>query len=93
MGELYFVSSRWGLSLRLMTKDAEGQYQGIVATTEAAVSAIGPAIITELLAGAGAGGWLVLGVLVLVPVMPVGLLVRKALRTRIQAGTARADAR
>jgi MFS family permease len=82
VGELYFVSSRWGLSLRLMAADAEGQYQGVVATTESAVSAVGPAIITALLAGAGGGGWYILGAVILIPVIPVTHFTHRALRTR-----------
>ena len=81
VGELFFVSCRWGLSLRLTPRDAEGQYQGVVATTESAVRAVGPAVVTGLLAGAGAGGWLILAGIVLVPVLPVSALVRRALRT------------
>lgn len=81
-GELQFVAARWGLSLRLMARDAEGQYQGLVAITEAAVSAIGPAIVAVLLAGAGGYGWIALACLVVLPVLPLGMLVRTALRTR-----------
>lgn len=82
LGELYFVAARWGLSLRLMARDAEGQYQGLTATTEAAVAALGPAVVSVLLAGGGGLGWLALACLVLLPVLPVGALVRSALRTR-----------
>lgn len=82
VGELYFVAARWSLSLRLMATDAEGQYQGLAATTEAAVSAIGPAVITSLLVWGAATGWILIGVLVLGPVLPMTALVRAALRSR-----------
>ncbi|MEO7194557.1 MAG: MFS transporter [Pseudonocardiaceae bacterium] len=82
IGELYFVAARWGLSLRLMAKDAEGQYQGLTATTEAAITAVGPAIITVLLAGGGSAGWCALAALVILPITPIAWLVRTALRTR-----------
>lgn len=82
VGELYFVAARWSLSLRLMVTDAEGQYQGLAATTEAAVSAIGPAVITSLLVWGAATGWILIGVLVLAPVLPMTTLVRAALRSR-----------
>lgn len=83
VGELLFVAAGWGLCLRLMVKDAEAQYQTLVATVEAAIVAAGPAVMTALLAGAGAGGWLAMAALFVVPVMPVGLLVQRALRSRV----------
>lgn len=82
IGELYYMASRWGLSLRLMRKDAAGQYQGVVATTEAAVQAIGPAVVTLLVTGWHQIGWAVLAALFLAACVPTARLARTSLRTR-----------
>jgi hypothetical protein len=81
-GELHYVGARWGLSLNLMAKDAEGQYQGVAATTEAAVVALGPAAVTLLVTGLHGGGWLVLGLVVLVTAAPTKRLATLAMRDR-----------
>lgn len=80
-GELHYVASRWGLSLRLMRRDAEGEYQGLAASTEGAVATVGPAVITTLVTGALAGGWAVLAVVFLAAAAPTTSLCRRALRT------------
>jgi hypothetical protein len=82
-GELLCVASRWTLSLRLMNPASEGQYQGLAATTEAAISAAGPPIITGLLTAGAAAGWVVLAAIILLPVLPIARLVHTCLRTRI----------
>lgn len=74
--ELHYVAARWGLSLRLMVPGAEGQYQAVVATTEAAVMAVGPAVVALALALDGGLGWVALGLVVLVPLTPLKGLVR-----------------
>jgi hypothetical protein len=81
VGELYYVSSRWGLSLGLMARDAEGQYQGVAATTEAAATALGPAVVTTLITGLHAVGWMLLGALLVLAAAPAGPLARWALRS------------
>jgi MFS family permease len=78
VGELYYVSSRWGLSLGLMGRDAEGQYQGVAASTEAAAIALGPALVTTLVTGLASTGWMLLGALLLLAVAPTGPLSRRA---------------
>ncbi|MCT9934144.1 MFS transporter [Planotetraspora sp. A-T 1434] len=80
VGELYYVAARWGLSLKLMAKDAEGQYQSVTATTEGAVVALGPAIVTTLVTGAHTAGWVLLAVLFLTCSLPVAPLCRRLLR-------------
>ncbi|MBQ1098276.1 MFS transporter [Streptomyces sp. b94] len=81
-GELHYVASRWGLSLRLMRRDAEGEYQGVAASTEGAVATVGPAMITTLVTGALVGGWAVLAVIFVVAAAPTPTLCRRALRAR-----------
>ncbi|MFJ6722412.1 MFS transporter [Streptomyces sp. NPDC091259] len=89
VGELYYVSSRWGLSLGLMAKNAEGQYQGVTASTEAAAVAMGPALVTSLVTGLNQAGWLILAALFVLCAAPVRLLARRA--TRDPFRTAQAD--
>lgn len=88
VGELYYVSSRWGLSLGLMAKHAEGQYQGVTASTEAAVVAMGPALVTSLVTGLSHTGWLILAALFVLSAAPVGALSRRATRDNFRAATA-----
>jgi MFS transporter len=59
-GELLFVSASWGLSLPLMPAGAPGQYQGMFATGEATAISVAPVLMTTLVVGAGAPGWLAL---------------------------------
>jgi hypothetical protein len=80
VGELYYVSSRWGLSLGFMVKEAEGQYQGLTAGTEAGTTALGPALVTSLVSGLREAGWAVLALLFLLSAVPVGRLSRLAQR-------------
>ncbi|HET6858677.1 MAG TPA: MFS transporter [Streptomyces sp.] len=80
VGELYYVSSRWGLSLGLMAKNAEGQYQGVTASTEAAAVAMGPALVTSLVTGLSETGWIILAALFVLSAAPVGVLSRRAAR-------------
>ncbi|MCM6774401.1 MFS transporter [Nocardia sp. CDC159] len=79
VGEIYYVAARWGLSLGLMVGDAQGQYQGVTASTEAVAVAVGPALVTLLVAGLHGAGWLILGGLMLAAAVPTRALVRRAL--------------
>ena len=76
------MASRWELSLRLMDPLARGQYQGIAATAEAAVLAVGPALIAVLIGTFGAGGWLLLAPAFLLATVPVAWLSRRAVNRR-----------
>ncbi|NEY33606.1 MFS transporter [Streptomyces sp. PRKS01-65] len=80
VGELYYVAARWGLSVKLMAHGAQGQYQAVAATTEGAVVAIGPALVTTLVIGHDAAGWGVLALVFLTCSLPVAPLCRPALR-------------
>src|SRR3954447_1165298 len=81
-GELLFVAASWGLSIPLMPPGAPGQYQGMFATGEAAAQMAAPVLMTTLVAGWGAPGWLVLGALFLLATAPATRVTRWALRTR-----------
>lgn len=85
-GELYYVAARWGLSLTLMAEGAPGQYQAVAATTEGAVTALGPALVVTLITEAQAAGWMVLALLFLACALPVVPLSRSALRRRSAVG-------
>ena len=63
VGEMLYVAASWGLSFSFMPEDARGQYQGVFGTGESAAITAGPAVMTTLVAGSGASGWLVLGAL------------------------------
>ncbi|MFH9861029.1 MFS transporter [Streptomyces sp. NPDC017202] len=80
LGELYYVAARWGLSIKLMTHGAQGQYQAVAATTEGAVVAVGPALVVTLVSGAGGAGWGILALVLLTCSLPVASLCRPALR-------------
>jgi len=82
LGELYYVSSRWALSLGLMARDAEGQYQGVQASTEAIAVALGPAVVTTLVIGLAGTGWLILGAILALAVAPTRVLADWAMRNK-----------
>jgi MFS family permease len=84
IGELYYVASRWKLSLDLMARGGEGQYQGVAASTEAIAIALGPAAVTAAVSGLGVRGWLILGGAFIVAVLPVRLLVGRAMRDQFR---------
>ncbi|WP_138957585.1 MFS transporter [Streptomyces sp. YIM 121038] len=80
VGELYYVAARWGLSLSLMAPGAQGQYQAVAATTEGAVVAVGPALVTTLVTGADGAGWGALALVFLLCCLPVARLCGPAVR-------------
>ncbi|NEE29349.1 MFS transporter [Streptomyces sp. SID7982] len=80
LGELYYVAARWGLSIKLMSHGAQGQYQAVAATTEGAVVAVGPALVVTLVSGGGGVGWGMLALVFLASSLPVAPLCRRALR-------------
>jgi hypothetical protein len=79
-GELVFVAAEWGLSIPLMDPDAPGQYQGLFSAGEAVAQTISPALMTTLVVGWAPGGWLALGALFVLVVLPVPRVTRVALR-------------
>jgi hypothetical protein len=88
LGELYYVAARWGLSIKPMAHGAQSQYQAVAATTEGAVVAVGPALVTMLVTGAEGTGWAILALVFLTCSLPVAPLCRPAPR-RTAAGSVR----
>jgi len=81
-GELLFVAASWGLSVPLMPTDAPSEYQGAFATGEAVALMVAPLLMTTLVAGWGAPGWIVLAAIFLLPAVTAVPATRWALRTR-----------
>jgi MFS family permease len=78
-GELVFVAAEWGLSIPLMDPAAPGQYQGLFSAGEALAQTISPALMTTLVVGWAPGGWLALGALFVLIVLPTPSITRRAL--------------
>ena len=87
-GELLFVAASWRLSVDLMPADAPAQYQGVFATGQATAQMIAPAVMTTLVIGWSAAGWLVLASVFTIAVLPAMPATRWALRTRRTQATA-----
>ncbi|WP_405528538.1 MFS transporter [Streptomyces avidinii] len=66
VGELFFVSSGFGLSVNLTPNDAHGEYQGMFATGQATALTFAPGIMTVLLVDWGVAGWFALAAVYLV---------------------------
>jgi MFS family permease len=81
-GELVFVAAEWGLSIPLMDPDAPGQYQGLFSAGEALAQTVSPAIMTTLVVGWAPGGFLALGALFALVVLPAPRITRRALSQR-----------
>ncbi|HEU4676961.1 MAG TPA: MFS transporter [Motilibacteraceae bacterium] len=90
-GELLQAAGSWAIGFGLAPQEAQGQYQGLYSTGFAASNMLAPAVLTALVVGGGAPGWLVLGAvftaagLAMVPATrwalgtaPSGALVRSA---------------
>lgn len=63
VGELYFIASRWVLSIGLMDANEPGRYQGLAAAFQASVAAFGPAIVSLVVILPSLVGWVLLSVL------------------------------
>ena len=87
-GELLFVAASWRLSVDLMPADAPAQYQGVFATGQATAQMIAPAVMTTLVIGWSAAGWLILASVFTIAVLPAMPATRWALRTRRTQATA-----
>lgn len=87
-GELWFIASKWGLTLDLTPPGHTGQYQGAAATTEAAAQMISPALMTLLIGSWGQPGWFILAALFASSGLAAIPTTRWAIRTRPQAAPA-----
>jgi hypothetical protein len=81
-GELLFVAAAWRLSVDLMPAHAPGEYQGVFATGQATAQMLAPAVMTTLVVGWGAPGWIALGALFTLGTLPASAATRWAIRTR-----------
>ncbi|HSV65110.1 MAG TPA: MFS transporter [Mycobacteriales bacterium] len=61
-GELFNSAGQWGLSVGLAPEPLRGRYLGFFAVGYGIQETVGPVLVTSVLAGLGARGWLVLGV-------------------------------
>ncbi|MEU0896313.1 MFS transporter [Streptomyces massasporeus] len=87
VGELFFVSSGFGLSMALTPQDAHGEYQGMFSTGQAAALTFAPGLMTVLLVDGGVAGWFVLAGLYLVG----GLGTLGASRWALRSGSGMAE--
>jgi hypothetical protein len=76
------ASGAWEISFGLAPTDKQGQYQGFYGTGPAIARMLGPVLLTTLVLGWGAIGWLVVGALFLGTSCATGPAVRWAARTR-----------
>ncbi|MGN6242047.1 MAG: MFS transporter [Motilibacteraceae bacterium] len=80
-GELLQAAGSWAIGFGLAPQEAQGQYQGLFSTGFAASSMLAPAVLTALVVGGGAPGWLVLGAVFTVAGLAVVPATRWALGT------------
>jgi MFS family permease len=81
-GEMKLASGAWEISFGLAPADKQGQYQGFFGTGPAVARMLGPALLTTLVLGWGAAGWMIVGALFLGTSVVTGPAVRWAARTR-----------
>ncbi len=81
VGEIYFSTASWGLSVGLTPQDAHGEYQAMFAAGYSVAELAAPVVMTALVANWGVGGWFALAGLFLVCVVPIGPISRWAVRT------------
>ncbi|MGK5732604.1 MFS transporter [Streptomyces sp. URMC 124] len=82
LGEMMLASGAWEISFGLAPADRQGQYQGFFGTGQAVARMLGPLVLTTLVLGWGAFGWLLLGVLFATAGIAMGPAVRWAERAR-----------
>ncbi|GLY53466.1 MFS transporter [Lentzea sp. NBRC 102530] len=78
LGEMMLASGAWEISFALAPADRQGQYQGFFATGTAVARMVGPALLTTVVLGWGALGWLAVGGLFVVAGYAMGPAVRWA---------------
>ncbi|OLB79927.1 MAG: hypothetical protein AUI14_08900 [Actinobacteria bacterium 13_2_20CM_2_71_6] len=66
VGEIWQAGGAWGLAFELPPPGRQGEYQAVFGLGRGVSQFVGPALVTALLVGAGAAGWLALAALFLV---------------------------
>ncbi|MFI0826551.1 MFS transporter [Streptomyces roseolus] len=80
--EMRHSAGSWQLGLGLAPADRVGQYQGFFGAGGPVARTLGPLVVTSLLLGAGAAGWLLLGAAFALAGAATGPVARWAARTR-----------
>jgi len=80
--EMMQASGAWEISFGLAPEGKHGQYQGFFGSGFTVARMLGPLLVTTLVLGWGAAGWLVLGGVFLAAGITMGPAVRWAARTR-----------
>ncbi|MFD5326793.1 MFS transporter [Streptomyces sp. NPDC127092] len=88
IAEMRHSAGSWQIGFALAPADRIGQYQGFYGTGVPVARTLGPLLVTTLLIGWGAAGWLVLGGIFLVAGYATAPAVRWAERSRALADTA-----
>ncbi|MGY6021882.1 MFS transporter [Streptomyces spinosirectus] len=78
VAEMQQSAGSWQLSFGLAPADRMGEYQGFFGTGVTVARTSGPLVVTTLLLGWGASGWLVLGLLMVVAAYAMGPVARWA---------------
>ncbi|MFI0445794.1 MFS transporter [Actinomadura sp. 6N118] len=81
-GEMFLASGAWEISFGLAPARQQGQYQGFFGMGIPLARMLGPILLTTLIMGWGAPGWLVLGIIFLTAGLAMTPAVRWAERTR-----------
>ncbi|MCC5576217.1 MFS transporter [Microtetraspora sp. AC03309] len=82
IGEMTLSAGAWEIGFDLAPSDKQGQYQGFFGSGVAIARMLGPLLLTTLIMGWGAAGWLLLGGVFLLAGVAMGPAVRWAERTR-----------
>ncbi|XIE79254.1 MFS transporter [Streptomyces sp. SBR177] len=82
LAEMRHSAGSWQIGLALAPAGRIGQYQGFYGTGVPLARTLGPLVVSTLLIGGGAVGWLVLGAVFLVAGLVTGPAVRWAERSR-----------
>jgi len=80
LGEMMQSAGTWEISFDLAPADKQGQYQGFFGTGTSVARMLGPALLTTVVVGWGAAGWVLVGLVFLGAGWAMGPAVRWAQR-------------
>ena len=81
LGEMMQSAGSWEISFDLAPADKQGQYQGFFGTGTSVARMLGPALLTTVVVGWGAAGWVLVGLIFLGAGWAMGPAVRWAQRS------------